>query len=104
MTSPSATWDSANQTMTYISAGTDVSPVVYTAIHFTYNELTGTTSFGRQANEATYAVPVLTLSYSDIAASGGSVTPSKSFTQSVSYTSGSTSTVTSGGTWPSGAQ
>lgn len=99
MTSPSATWDSANQTMTYISAGTDVSPVVYTAIHFTYNELTGTTSFGRQANEATYAVPVLTLSYSDIAASGGSVTPSKSFTQSVSYTSGSTSTVTSGGTW-----
>lgn len=99
MTSPSATWDSANQTMTYISAGTDVSPVVYTSIHFTYNELTGTTSFGRQANEATYAVPVLTLSYSDIAASGGSVTPSKSFTQSVSYTSGSTSTVTSGGTW-----
>lgn len=99
MTSRSATWDSANQTMTYISAGTDVSPVVYTAIHFTYNELTGTTSFGRQANEATYAVPVLTLSYSDIAASGGSVTPSKSFTQSVSYTSGSTSTVTSGGTW-----
>lgn len=99
MTSTSATWDSANQTMTYISAGTDVSPVVYTAIHFTYNELTGTTSFGRQANEATYAVPVLTLSYSDIAASGGSVTPSKSFTQSVSYTSGSTSTVTSGGTW-----
>lgn len=99
MTSPLATWDSANQTMTYISAGTDVSPVVYTAIHFTYNELTGTTSFGRQANEATYAVPVLTLSYSDIAASGGSVTPSKSFTQSVSYTSGSTSTVTSGGTW-----
>lgn len=99
MTSKSATWDSANQTMTYISAGTDVSPVVYTAIHFTYNELTGTTSFGRQANEATYAVPVLTLSYSDIAASGGSVTPSKSFTQSVSYTSGSTSTVTSGGTW-----
>lgn len=99
MTSPLATWDSANQTMTYISAGTDVSPVVYTAIHFTYNELTGTTTFGRQANEATYAVPVLTLSYSDIAASGGSVTPSKSFTQSVSYTSGSTSTVTSGGTW-----
>lgn len=99
MTSPSATWDSANQTMTYISAGTYVSPVVHTAIHFTYNELTGTTSFGRQANEATYAVPVLTLSYSDIAASGGSVTPSKSFTQSVSYTSGSTSTVTSGGTW-----
>lgn len=99
MTSPSATWDSANQTMTYISAGTYVSPVVFTAIHFTYNELTGTTSFGRQANEATYAVPVLTLSYSDIAASGGSVTPSKSFTQSVSYTSGSTSTVTSGGTW-----
>lgn len=99
MTSPSATWDSANQTMTYISAGTDVSPVVYTSIHFTYNELTGTTAFGRQANEATYAVPVLTLSYSDIAASGGSVTPSKSFTQSVSYTSGSTSTVTSGGTW-----
>lgn len=100
MTSPSATWDSANQTMTYISAGTYVSPVVYTAIHFTYNELTGTTSFGRQANEAAYASPSITASYDDdIPAGGGTVSLSKSFTQNVTYTSGSTSTVSSGGSW-----
>lgn len=97
-----ASWDASSWTLTIPSAGTSVYPE-----YFSYNctiEVTtpyGTTYFymGRQANVATYAVPVLTLSYSDIPASGGSVTPSKSFTQSVSYTSGSTSTVTSGGTW-----
>lgn len=97
-----ASWDASSWTLTIPSAGTSVYPDVR-SYGCTIEVTTpyGTTYFYmyRQANVATYAVPVLTLSYSDIAASGGSVTPSKSFTQSVSYTSGSTSTVTSGGTW-----
>lgn len=97
-----ASWDASSWTLTIPSAGTSVYPE-YISYSCTIEVTTpyGTTRFYmyRQANVATYAVPVLTLSYSDIAASGGSVTPSKSFTQSVSYTSGSTSTVTSGGTW-----
>lgn len=97
-----ASWDASSWTLTIPSAGTSVYPEV-SSYSCTIEVTTpyGTTYFYmyRQANVATYAVPVLTLSYSDIAASGGSVTPSKSFTQSVSYTSGSTSTVTSGGTW-----
>lgn len=97
-----ASWDASSWSLTIPSAGTSVYPE--DASYGCTIEVTtpyGTTHFYmyRQANVATYAVPVLTLSYSDIAASGGSVTPSKSFTQSVSYTSGSTSTVTSGGTW-----
>lgn len=97
-----ASWDASSWTLTIPSAGTSVYPE-YISYSCTIEVTTpyGTTYFymSRQANVATYAVPVLTLSYSDIAASGGSVTPSKSFTQSVSYTSGSASTVTSGGTW-----
>lgn len=97
-----ASWDASSWTLTIPSAGTSVYPEL-PSYSCTIEVTTpyGTTHFYmyRQANVATYAVPVLTLSYSDIAASGGSVTPSKSFTQSVSYTSGSTSTVTSGGTW-----
>lgn len=97
-----ASWDASSWTLTIPSAGTSVYPED-NSYSCTIKVTTpyGTTYFYmyRQANVATYAVPVLTLSYSDIAASGGSVTPSKSFTQSVSYTSGSTSTVTSGGTW-----
>lgn len=97
-----ASWDASSWTLTIPSAGTSVYPEV--SSYSCVIEVTtpyGTTYFYmyRQANVATYAVPVLTLSYSDVAASGGSVTPSKSFTQSVSYTSGSTSTVTSGGSW-----
>lgn len=97
-----ASWDASSWSLTIPSAGTSVDPED-ASYSCTIKVTTpyGTTYFYmyRQANVATYAVPVLTLSYSDIAASGGSVTPSKSFTQSVSYTSGSTSTVTSGGTW-----
>lgn len=97
-----ASWDASSWTLTIPSAGTSVYPENH-SYGCTIKVTTpyGTTYFYmyRQANEATYVVPVLMLSYSDIAASGGSVTPSKSFTQSVSYTSGSTSTVTSGGTW-----
>lgn len=51
------------------------------------------------ANNATYGKPVVSCTYNDIPASGGSVNPTSSFTQSVEYTSGSTSTVSTGGTW-----
>lgn len=97
--SPYATWDSEKWVMTFASAGSTVMPDSYAVIIVKYQDKEVNTSFGRQANEATYDVPVLQLSYGVIAASGGSVTPVKSFAQSVSYTSGSTSTVTSGGTW-----
>jgi len=48
----------------------------------------------QQANSLTWNNPVISYSYSDIAASGGTVTPSLSITQSGSYTSGSTATNT----------
>lgn len=107
MTSPSATWDSANQTMTYKSAGTDVTPVVYTSINFTYNELTGSTSFGRQANEATSItygdITIADYHYGIVPASGTAVSPVLAYTQprTQNYTSGATSAlsaVTSDGT------
>lgn len=97
-----ASWDASSWTLTIPSAGTSVYPED-NSYGCTIKVTTpyGTTYFYmyRQANVATYDVPVLQLSYGVIAASGGSVTPVKSFAQSVSYTSGSTSTVTSGGTW-----
>ena len=49
------------------------------------------------ANAATYATPEVTLSYQDIPASGGSVSPTLSYSQSVSYTSGASRSITSGG-------
>lgn len=98
-----ASVDSSTGVVTYASRGSVAGDAWSDSVTWTLTShgLTATksASVSQEANVATYAVPVLTLSYSDIAASGGSVTPSKSFTQSVSYTSGSTSTVTSGGTW-----
>lgn len=97
-----ASWDASSWTLTIPSAGTSVYPEDHSyACAIKVTTPYGTTYFYmyRQANVATYDVPVLQLSYGVIAASGGSVTPVKSFAQSVSYTSGSTSTVTSGGTW-----
>lgn len=52
----------------------------------------------QEANAAVYADPVVSLSYaSDIPANGGSVNPTLSYTQEVTYTSGETSDITSGG-------
>ena len=48
----------------------------------------------QHANSLTWNNPVVTYSYADIAASGGTVTPSLSITQSGSYTSGSTASNT----------
>ena len=52
----------------------------------------------QEANAAVYADPVVSLSYaSEIPANGGSVNPTLSYTQKVTYTSGETSDITSGG-------
>lgn len=50
------------------------------------------------ANSATYDVPVVNATYNDISAAGSTVTPSVSYSQAVTYTSGSKSTVSTGGT------
>lgn len=70
----------------------DIRSVVVTA------SATGATSKSvtvyQQANSLTWNNPVITYAYSDIAASGGTVTPSLSITQSGNYTSGSTASNT----------
>ena len=53
----------------------------------------------QEANTAEYATPVVSVSYATIPASGGTVTPNKSFTQGVTYTSGDSDIVSDGGTW-----
>ena len=53
----------------------------------------------QQANTAKYAIPVVSISYATIPASGGTVNPTSSFTQKVTYTSTDSETISSGGTW-----
>lgn len=53
----------------------------------------------QQANTAEYAIPVVSISYATIPASGGTVNPTSSFTQKVTYTSTDSETISSGGTW-----
>ena len=53
----------------------------------------------QEANTAEYATPVVSVSYATIPASGGTVTPTRSFTQGVTYTSGVSDTINDGGTW-----
>lgn len=98
-----ASWDASSWTLTIPSAGTSVYPEnnSYRCI-IKVTTPYGTTHFYmyRQANVAVYGPPVVSLSYSDVPAKGGSVAPTKSFRQTVTYTSGSTGTpVTSGGSW-----
>lgn len=98
-----ASWDASSWTLTIPSAGTSVYPENH-SYGCTIEVTTpyGTTHFYmfRQANTAAYASPSITASYDDdIPAGGGTVSLSKSFTQNVTYTSGSTSTVSSGGSW-----
>ena len=50
------------------------------------------------ANSASYAAPTVSLSYEDIPAAGGSVSPTLSYEQKVTYTSGATQTLSSGAT------
>lgn len=58
---------------------------------------TKTATASQNANAATYGKPTVSMTYGDIPAKGGSVTPTVSFSQSVTWSSGSTQTVTSGG-------
>lgn len=72
------------------------SDVSWTRAGFTSNSL----SFTQEANAiVSYGTPVVSLAYTDIPAGGGSVTPSKSFVQTTTYTSGSTGSIRSGGSW-----
>lgn len=48
------------------------------------------------ANSASYAAPTVSLSYEDIPAAGGSVSPTLSYEQKVTYTSGAVQTLSSG--------
>ena len=50
------------------------------------------------ANSASYADPTVSLSYEDISAAGGSVSPTLSYEQKVTYTSGAEQTLSSGAT------
>lgn len=98
-----ASWDASSWTLTIPSAGTLVYPEDG-SYSCTIKVTTpyGTTHFYmyRQANTVTYASPSITASYDDdIPAGGGTVSLTKSFTQNVTYTSGSTGTVSSGGSW-----
>lgn len=49
------------------------------------------------ANSVTYGTPTVNASYSDISAGGSTVTPSISYSQTASYTSGSSQNIISGG-------
>lgn len=61
---------------------------------FDGQEVSATVVVKQEANLLTWNNPVITYAYSDIAASGGTVTPSLSITQSGNYTSGSTASNT----------
>lgn len=89
-----------NSDFSVASRGTTVGEERVGNVWFEYEGRTTTKKTVTQAaNTATYAVPVVSCTYNDIPASGGSVNPTSSFTQTVSYTSGSSSTVSTGGTW-----
>ena len=68
--------------------------VFVVSISLNGKSVTNTVRAYQQANSLTWNNPVITYSYADIAASGGTVTPSLSITQSGSYTSGSTASNT----------
>lgn len=68
--------------------------VFVVSISLNGKSVTNTVRAYQQANSLTWNNPVITYSYADIAASGGTVTPSLGITQSGSYTSGSTASNT----------
>lgn len=94
--------DSATGTLQVASLGTtvkDISSIATVIASVTMNGKSGSKQVDilQAANAATYATPEVTLSYQDIPASGGSVSPTLSYSQSVSYTSGASRSITSGG-------
>ena len=94
--------DSATGTLQVASLGTtvkDISSIATVTATVTMNGKSGSKQVDilQAANAATYATPEVSLSYQDIPASGGSVSPTLSYSQSVSYTSGASRSITSGG-------
>lgn len=94
--------DPATGTLQVASLGTtvkDISSIATVTAKVTMNGKSGSKQVDilQAANAATYTTPEVSLSYSDIPASGGSVSPSLSYSQSVSYTSGASRSITSGG-------
>lgn len=99
-----ASVDSSTGVVTYASRGSVAGDAWSDSVTWTLTShgLTATksASVSQEANVAYYGTPVVSVSYADIAASGGSVTPTVSFRQNLSYSSGSAGTpVTSGGSW-----
>lgn len=89
------TWDSEKHTWTCPTAGTTIySEDRGASIQVKWGSQSTVYYLYQQANSLTWNNPVITYAYSDIAASGGTVTPSLSITQSGSYTSGSTASNT----------
>lgn len=94
--------DSATGTLQVASLGAtvkDISSIATVTAKVTMNGKSGSKQVDilQAANAATYATPEVSLSYQDIPASGGSVSPTLSYSQSVSYTSGASRSITSGG-------
>lgn len=89
------TWDSEKHTWTCPTAGTTIySEDRGVSIQVKWGSQSTVYYLYQQANLLTWNNPVITYAYSDIAASGGTVTPSLSITQSGNYTSGSTASNT----------
>lgn len=89
------TWDSEKHTWTCPTAGTTIySEDRGASIQVKWGSQSTVYYWYQQANLLTWNNPVITYAYSDIAASGGTVTPSLSITQSGNYTSGSTASNT----------
>lgn len=88
-------WDSEKHTWTCPTAGTTIySENRGASIQVKWGSQSTVYYLYQQANLLTWNNPVITYAYSDIAASGGTVTPSLSITQSGNYTSGSTASNT----------
>lgn len=99
-----ASVDSSTGVVTYASRGSVAGDAWSDSVTWTLTShgLTATksASVSQEANAiVSYGTPVVSVSYADIPAGGGSVTPSKSFTQATTYTSGSTGSISSGGSW-----
>lgn len=99
-----ASVDSRTGVVTYASrgsvAGDAWSDSVTWTLNYHSNSTSKSASVSQEANAiVSYGTPVVSVSYADIPAGGGSVTPSKSFTQATTYTSGSTGSISSGGSW-----
>lgn len=89
------TWDSEKHIWTCPTAGTTIySEDRGTVIQVRWGSRRTNYYLYQQANSLTWNNPVITYAYSDIAASGGTVAPSLSITQSGNYTSGFTASNT----------